>query len=190
MPEYGCMPIERISIKRMRVLGAFPAFLDDLNLKFYRVSPDLPSMLMLYHSVHSKERLQTRLQTNCPSIHSCITSPYWWESKSVSKGCGKWENREVRIDLAKNIMAKPLKVRCKTPCRPHAAACNGTILVCAKSFFKKGSCMHLPFSAYWPVDSDVTEGVITTRSNRMKFKIVNVLWNLLKGLYYCCSKAI
>ena len=160
--------------------------------------PDPPSMFMLYHSVHSKERLQTRLQTNCQSIHSFITSPYWWESKRVSKGCGKWENREVRIDLAKNIKATPLKVRCKTLCRPNAAACNATILVCAKSFSKKGSCVHLPFSAYCPIDSDVTEGVITTRSNRIKVRLVNVLWNLLKivhdfflkGLYYCCSKAI
>ena len=161
MPQYRCMPIERISIKRMRVLGTFPSVLDDLNFKFSQgsVPPDPASMFMLYHSVHSKERLQTRLQTNCQSIHSYITSPYWWESKSVSKGCGKWEKREIRIDLAKNIMATPLKVRCKTLCRPNAAECNATILVCAKSFFKKGSCVHLPYSAYWPVDSDVTEGV-------------------------------
>ena len=128
------MPTEKLSIKRMRVLGAFPAVLADLNFKFSPVSmpPDPPSMFMLYHSVHSKERLQTRLQTNCQSIHSNITSPYWWENKSVSKGCGKWENWEVRIDLAKNIMTTPLKVRCKTLCRPNAAACNATILVCAK----------------------------------------------------------
>ena len=71
------------------------------------------------------------------------------------------------------------------------------ILVCTESFFKKGSVLALA-TAYWPVDSDVTEGVITTRSNRMKFRLVNVLWNLLKivhdfflkGLSYCCSKAI
>ena len=144
--------------------------------------PDPPSMFILYHSVLSKERLQTRSwQTNYQSIHSYITSPYWWESKRASKGCGKWKNREVRIDLAKNIMATSLKVRCKTLCRPNAVVCNAcNDLVCAKSFFKKGSCVHLPYSAFWPVDSDVTEGVITTRNNRIKVRLVNVLWNLLK----------
>ena len=127
-PVYGCIPIERLSIKRMQDFGAFPAVLDDLNFKFSRgnMPPDPPIMFMLYHSVHSKERLQTRLQTNCQSIHSHITSPYWWESKSVSKGCRKWENREVRIYLAKNIMATTLKVRCKPLCRPNAAVCNAT----------------------------------------------------------------
>ena len=111
------MPIERLSIKRVRVLGTFPAVLDDLNFKFSR----------------------GRLQTNCQSIHSNITSPYWWESKTVSKGCAKWENWEVRIDMAKNIMATPLKVRCKTLCRPNAAACNATILnwCVQKAFLKK-----------------------------------------------------
>ena len=34
IPDYGCMPIERLSIRRMRVLGAFPAVLDDPNFKF------------------------------------------------------------------------------------------------------------------------------------------------------------
>ena len=100
------------------------------------MSPD-PTV---YHSVHSKERLQTRLQTNCQSIHSNITSPYWWESKSVSKGCGKWENWAVRIDLANSLVATPLKVRCKTLCRPNAAACNVTILVCAKRLKKARAC--------------------------------------------------
>ena len=97
-------------------MGAFPAVLDDLNFKFSQGSmpQDLSSLFMLYHSVHLKGRLQTRLQTNCQSTHLYITSPYWWESKSISKGCRKWENQEVRIDLAKNIMATPLKVRCKT----------------------------------------------------------------------------
>ena len=132
------MPTEKLSIKRMQVLGAFPAVLDDLNFKFSRVS--MPPDPTVYHSVHSKERLQTRLQTNYQSIHSYITSPYWWESKSVSKGCGKWENREVRIDLVKNIMTTPLKVRCKTLSWPNAAACNTTILVCAKRFKKARAC--------------------------------------------------
>ena len=90
-PECGCMPIERLSIKRMRDFGAFAAFSDYLNFKFSRgnMPPDPPVMFMLYHSVHSKERLQTRLQTNYQTIHSYITSPYWGESKSVSKGCRK-----------------------------------------------------------------------------------------------------
>ena len=144
-PEYGCMPTEKLSIKRMRVLGAFPAVLHDLNFKFSQVS--MPPDPTVYHSVHSKERLQTRLQTNYQSIHSNITSPYWWESKSVSKGCGKWENWEVRIDLAKNMVATPLAIRCKALCRPNAVACNATILVWARSIIKKGSCVHLPYSA-------------------------------------------
>ena len=137
------MPLEKLSIKRMRVSGAFPAVLGDLNFKFSQGSMpplDLPSMFMFYHSVHSKERLQRSLQTNCQSIHLYITSPYWWESKSVSKRCEKWENWEVRIDLAKNIMTTPLKVRCKTLCTPNAAACNATILVCAKRFKKARAC--------------------------------------------------
>ena len=57
------------------------------------------------------------------------------------------------------------------------------ILVCTESFFKKGSVLAYWPPAYWPVDSDVTEGVITTRSNRMKFRLVNVLWNLLKTVH-------
>ena len=49
-----------------------------------------------------------------------------------------WESREVRIDLAKNILATPqYKVRCKSLYRPNAAACNTKILVCAIRFFKK-----------------------------------------------------
>ena len=78
IPDYGCMPIERLSIRRMRVLGAFPAVLDDPNFKFSQgnMPPDPPSMFMHYRSVHSTEGLQTRLQTNCQSIHSDITSPY------------------------------------------------------------------------------------------------------------------
>ena len=78
IPEYGCMPRERLSIRKMRVLGAFPAVLDDLNFKFSRGSmpPDPPCMFMLYRSVHSKAELQTRLQTNYQSIHSCTTSLY------------------------------------------------------------------------------------------------------------------
>ena len=77
-PEYGCMPTEKLSINRMRVLGAFPAILDDPNFKFSQgnMPPDPPSMFMHYRSVHSTEGLQTRLQTNCQSIHSDITSPY------------------------------------------------------------------------------------------------------------------
>ena len=31
IPEYGYMPIERLSIKRMQDFGAFPAVLDYLN---------------------------------------------------------------------------------------------------------------------------------------------------------------
>ena len=78
IPEYGCLPIERLSIKRMQDLGAFPAVLDDLNFKFSQGSmpPDLSSLFMLFHSVHLKGRLQTRLQTNCQSTHLYITSPY------------------------------------------------------------------------------------------------------------------
>ena len=78
IPEYGCLPIERLSIKRMQDLGAFPAVLDDINFKFSQggMLPDLSSLFMLYHSVHLKGRLQTRLQTNCQSIHLYITSPY------------------------------------------------------------------------------------------------------------------
>ena len=66
---------------------------------------------------------------------------------------GMWKVGEprVRIDLAKNIMATPPKVRCKALCRSNAAACNATILEFAKSFFKKGSCVHLP---YWTANKE------------------------------------
>ena len=37
-------------------------------------------------------------------------------------------------------MTTPLKVRCKTLSRPNAAACNTTILVCAKRFKKARAC--------------------------------------------------
>ena len=48
IPDYGCMPIERLSIRRMRVLGSFPAVLDDLNFKFSRgiLPPDPPPPLV------------------------------------------------------------------------------------------------------------------------------------------------
>ena len=78
-PILAVCTTERLSNRRMGVLGAFPAVLDDLNFKFSPgIMPplDLPSMFMLYRSVHSKEGLQTRVQTNCQSIHSYITSPY------------------------------------------------------------------------------------------------------------------
>ena len=44
IPEYGYMPIERLSIKRMQDFGAFPAVLDYLNFKFSRgnMPPDPP----------------------------------------------------------------------------------------------------------------------------------------------------
>ena len=37
-------------------------------------------------------------------------------------------------------MTTPLKVGCKTLCRPNAAACNATILVCAKRLKKARAC--------------------------------------------------
>ena len=50
VPEYGCMPIERLSIRRMRVLGAFPvlAVLDDLKISNFRggACPRLPYLLV------------------------------------------------------------------------------------------------------------------------------------------------
>ena len=134
------MPIEKLSIKRMRVLGAFPAVLDDLNFKFSRVRACPRTQRSTIQFTQKKGYKHARLQTNCQSIHSNITSPYWWESKSVSKGCGKWENWAVRIDLANSLVATPLKVRCKTLCRPNAAACNVTILVCAKRLKKARAC--------------------------------------------------
>ena len=74
----ACRYRDAISIRRVRVLGTFPAVLDDLNIKFSRgrMPLDLPSMFMLHRSVHSKEGLQRRLQTNCQSVHSYITSPF------------------------------------------------------------------------------------------------------------------
>ena len=37
---------------------------------------------------------------------------------------------------------------------------------------------------YWPVDSDVTEGVITTRSNRLKFRLATVeLGHRVKSMF-------
>ena len=66
VPEYGCMPIERLSIRRMRVLGAFPvlAVLDDLKISNFRggVCPQTPlliSMFMLHRPVPPKEGQQT-----------------------------------------------------------------------------------------------------------------------------------
>ena len=64
--EYECMPMERLSIRKMRVLGAFPVVLDDLISNFLRgacpwTSP--ASMLMFHRSVPPKEGLRTRLQT-------------------------------------------------------------------------------------------------------------------------------
>ena len=130
---------ERLSIRRMGVLGAFQAVLDDLNFKFSQgehAPLDLPGKFMLYCSVHSKEGQQTRVQTNYHSIHSYITSPYWWESKSVLSRDMEvmWENWKVRIDLA-NILQRSCKSGANL--RTNAATCNAMILVSAISFFKK-----------------------------------------------------
>ena len=133
------MHIEGLSIKRTRVLGAFPAVLDDLNFKFSGEACSRTPLVCSYFTIQfsQKKGYKQDRQTNYQSIHSYITSPYWWESKRASKGCGKWKNREVRIDLAKNIMATSLKVRCKTLCRPNAVVCNATIWCAQKAFSKK-----------------------------------------------------
>ena len=51
------MPIERLRFRRMRVLGAFPAVLDDQTFKFSwgSMRPDPPNMFMLHRSVSPKE---------------------------------------------------------------------------------------------------------------------------------------
>ena len=60
------MPIERLSIRRMRVLGAFPvlAVLDDLKISNFRggacpQTPLLVSMFMLHRPVPPEEGQQT-----------------------------------------------------------------------------------------------------------------------------------
>ena len=60
-----CMPIERLSIRRMPVLGAFPVVLDGLISNFLggACPADLPSVLIFHRSVLPKEGLRTRLQT-------------------------------------------------------------------------------------------------------------------------------
>ena len=60
VPEYGCMPIERLSIRRMRVLGAL-AVLDDLKISNFpeeacHQTPFVISMFMLHRSVPPKKR--------------------------------------------------------------------------------------------------------------------------------------
>lgn len=64
------MPIEKLSIRKMKVLGTFPAVLDDLNFKFSQgsIPPDSPGMFMLHGSVPPEEGLQTGLQTNCQPL--------------------------------------------------------------------------------------------------------------------------
>ena len=146
------MPIDRLNIKRMRDLVAFPTVLEDLNFKFFLWSmPQAPpSMFMLYHSVHSKERATNKITDKLPvnSFVYNLTILMRKQKSFLSKGCGKWENREVRIDLAKKISwLRPWKLGAKLFVGP-IAACNATILVCAKSFFKKGSCVHLLYSVH------------------------------------------
>ena len=150
------MPIERLSIKRMRDLVAFPTVLEDLNFKFFLWSmrpappPPLVCSYMLYHSVHSKERATNKITDKLPvnSFVYNLTILMRKQKSFLRKGCGKWENREVRIDLAKKISwLRPWKLGAKLFVGP-IAACNATILVCAKSFFKKGSCVHLPYSVH------------------------------------------
>ena len=46
----------------------------------------------------------------------------------------------------------------------------------------KGVVTSLNSIIKWPVDSDVTEGVITTRSNRMKFRMGQSDLRLVHGL--------
>ena len=124
MPEYECMPIERLSIKRMWFLGTFPAVLD-AKFQIFLGGARTPLVCWCFtiQFTQKKGYKQDCRQIYCQSIRLYITLPYWGESKSVSKGCGNWENREVRINLAKNIMVMPLKVRCKTlygPTLPRA----------------------------------------------------------------------
>ena len=66
---YHGMPIERLSIKRMRVLGAFSAVLDDLNFKFSQDSmPPGPPMFMLHGSAPQKK--------GCKQDYRQIASPF------------------------------------------------------------------------------------------------------------------
>ena len=130
---------ETLNIRMIGVLGAFAAVLDDLNFKFSQESmPPWTSVVCSCFTVQfTQKRQQTRVQTNYQSIHSYITSPYWWESKSVLSRDMEvmWENWKVRIDLAKHILQRSCKSGANL--RTNAAVCNATVLVSAISFFKK-----------------------------------------------------
>lgn len=153
------MPIERLSIRKMRVLGAFPAVLDDLNFKFSRGSkpPDPPCMFMLYRSVHSKQ--------GCKQDYRQITSPFiriynltiLMRKQKLSKDVEMMsENWEVRLDLIwqKTSWLNPCKSAANLfigPTLPTAAACCRLLpramlrfWGAQEAFFKKGSCVHLP----------------------------------------------
>ena len=129
IPEYGYMPIERLSIKRMQDFGAFPAVLDYLNFKFSRgnMPPDPPYYVHALPFSSLKRKATNKITDKLP-VHSFAYSLTILMRKQKCKQgiCRKWENREVRIYLAKNIMATTLKVRCKPLCRPNAAVCNAT----------------------------------------------------------------
>ena len=59
LSEYRCMPIERLSIRRIRVLGAF---------SWGSMPSDLHSMFMLYHYVHLKKRATNKITDKLPVL--------------------------------------------------------------------------------------------------------------------------
>ena len=86
------MPTEKLSIKRMRVLGAFPAVLDDLNFKFSQVS--MPPDPTVYHSVHSKEKARNKITDKLP-VHSFESNLTMLMRKQKCKQ-GMWKVGEPR----------------------------------------------------------------------------------------------
>ena len=90
IPEYGCMPRERLSIRKMRVLGAFPAVLDDLNFKFSRGSMP-PDPLLYVHALQFssfKNRATNKITDKLP-VHSFVYNlTILMRKQKLRKGCG------------------------------------------------------------------------------------------------------
>ena len=137
IPENGSMTMERLSIRGTRDLGVFPAVLDDLNFKFSQGSmpPDPPSMFMRYQSVPSKKKATNKVTDQLP-VHSFVyIKPHHTDDRKQKCKQGTWKLGELRG--AKLFVGPTLpRVMLRFWCAQ-------------KAFFKKGSCVQLPYSAYW-----------------------------------------
>ena len=83
------MPIERLSIKKVRVLVPFPSVLDDLNFKFSRGSMPPDPLVCSSFTVSSFKSRATNEITDKLQVHSFVYNlTILMRKQKLRKGCG------------------------------------------------------------------------------------------------------